>query len=121
MLGGESLIVCYVDDLRRAYIRHALLRVVEALLEQPEILGARWDEGSVTDDSDIVFAEGVSNAKQIPSRNCAIGIVPGATDFCFIRLFVQACPPDSRSDVREAGNTLSQSLLHIGLRQHSES
>jgi len=91
MLGGEGLIVCYVDHLGRPHICHALLRVVEALFEQPEILGARGHERAVTDDADIVLAEGVSDAKQIASCDRTIGVVPGAEDLRFIRLFVQAC------------------------------
>gem|GEM_PF-5986343 len=91
MLGGQSPIVCHVDYLRRAHVRHALLWTVEALFEQPEILGARWDERAVTNNSDIVFANGVFNTRQISSRNRAIGIVSGAEDFRFIRFFAQAC------------------------------
>ncbi len=62
MLGGESLIVRYVDDVGRAHVGHALPGVVEAVFEQPEIFGAGWDEGAVTNDADVIVAEGVCNA-----------------------------------------------------------
>ena len=68
-----------------------MLRAVEARFEQPQILGARRNEGAIANDPDVVLAKRVSNAKQISSRDRAIGVVSSAADCRFIGLFVQAC------------------------------
>lgn len=89
VLCGEVLIVCYVDCLGRPNVGEALLWAVEACVEQLQVHGARGDERAVTDDADIVLGEGVAHAKQVPSRNRTIGVLSGATDLRFMRLFVQ--------------------------------
>jgi len=91
LFGGEGVVGGDLDGVGDALVGEGGFGGVEALLEEVEVGGARGDEGAVADDADVVVAEGVSDAKQIASRNGAIGVVAGAEDLRFIRLFVQGC------------------------------
>ena len=73
-----------MDGVGDALVGEGAFGVVEVLFEELEVGGAGGDEGSVAEDDDEVFGEGVGDAEEVAAGDGAVGVGAGGADGGFV-------------------------------------